>query len=553
MRRLLVLTILFAVPMPALAQPAPLAQDDAAIVAIQHLGGTTYQDEHAPGRPVISVRFYKAIHDEDLDLIRGFPDLVSLTIYQGIITDVGLARLASLTQLASLSLDQSQVSGEGLTHLAKLPKLQKLDLHDCPVNDANLQALEGMSQLRELALGGTNVTENAVARLKIALPYALIDRVGGSDGSAGKNSQSVNWSLPACVVVVGGLIAGFLVCRRWQLLSKRAWVWKLAVVLGMVIVAEFALLRWAPDMAPVKDGDPATFWLHACEIDVGVKHPRRGFAGFYQPRDGWSIYYVQGMHGRFLYRVKEQDAAALFPTVVAKLEHAPPGALVPDVEAGVREWLSSDPDRADIHFLLAKLREALLNRLHEENARSYQYVLAEEEDFGERWERVKRYHWNVVSEALFFAGLIVFAAWPWLRGGGYLRWAVHLGLVPPLFFLPFWLGYARLSFTSAGPIGGALYPVLIARFRGFLSWTALDTMIVRNFPQVLEPLSQASGPMLSLSGGRAVGPVATVVMSGGILLIIAAIKIFISRKSDFLPLLRTALARLRSSRVADKE
>jgi hypothetical protein len=552
MSRLLILTCLVAAPVPALAQPPPPDRDDPAIAAVEKAGGTASRDEHAPGRLVTAVHFFETIRDEDLDLIRAFPDLVSLYVRAGKISDAGLARLEGLPQLTSLHVGQSRVTGEGLAHLAKLPQLQRVSLFDCPVSDADLGPLEGMTQLRTLDLLNTNVTDAGVSRLRAALPYALIDHL--EPGKADVDSRrSGGWSfLVGVAVVLGGLASLFVLCRRWQPLSRRRWAWRVAVVAGLVLVAEFALLWWAPEMAPVQEGDPATFWLHACKIDVGAKHPMQAWGGVYQPRDGWFIYYDQGMHGRFLYRVKEQDAAALFPAVVAKLVQAPPGALRPDVEAGARAWLHADPDRTDTLLLLGKLREAYLGRLRGVNQRAYEYALAEEDDFAERWERATRYHWNVIIEGNFFAALILFAAWPWLRGAGYLRWAVHLGLVPTLFFLPFWLGYARLSFTSAGPTGGALYPVLVAQFRGLLPWTSLDTKIVKSLPQVLEPLSQTTGPMLSLSGGGAVGPVAALIMSGGILLGIAALRIFVSRRSDLLSSLRARSAGRRSARVADE-
>src|SRR5438067_304339 len=115
----------------------------------------------------------------------------------------------------------------------------------------------------------------------------------------------------------------------------------------------------------------------------------------------------------------------------------------------------------------------------------------------ERWERVRRYDWSASGEFVYLSALVVFAAWPWLRNGRPLRWAVHLGLVPVLLFLPYWLGYAGFTFTSAGPSGGVLYPWLIVWF-GRLPWTALDTAIVSRLPPVLEPYSQTPGPMLSL-------------------------------------------------------
>jgi hypothetical protein len=292
----------------------------------------------------------------------------------------------------------------------------------------------------------------------------------------------------------------------------------------VISITCIALLRAAPDMAPVQEGDPATFWLQACRIDVGVK--RAGPLGsFYQPRAGWFIYYVQGFHGQFLYRVRAADSLAFFPQVARRLENAPPGALDPDVEHAAKAWLLADPGRTDAALLLVKLREARLARLQELDKGVYEYALAAEGDFADRWERSKRYPLNVALELAFLTGLILFAAWPWLRGAGYVRWALHVGLAPILFFLPYWTGYAQLTFTSAGPTGGVLYPWLIVQFRG-LPWTSLDTKIVRSLPQVLQPLSQTTGPMLSLSGGRGVGPVAATAMAGSLVLIIAATAVY---------------------------
>jgi hypothetical protein len=323
-----------------------------------------------------------------------------------------------------------------------------------------------------------------------------------------------------------------LIHRRSRELLRRAWARKLACILGVIAITCIALLRAAPAMAPVQEGDPATFWLQACRIDVGVKRPGP-LGGFYQPRDGWFIYYLQGFHGQFLYRVRAADSLRVFPRVARRLGDAPPGALDPDVEQAARAWLQADPGRTDAALLLVKLREARLARLQELDRGAYEYALAAESDFADRWVRSKRYPLNVALEWAFLTGLILFATWPWLRGAGYVRWAVHVGLAPILFFLPHWTGYAQLTFTSAGPTGGVLYPWLIVQFRG-LPWTPLDTTIVRGLPQVLQPLSQTTGPMLSLSGGRGVGPVAATVMAGGLVLIIAATAVYRRSRAEVL-------------------
>src|SRR5262249_14098135 len=150
----------------------------------------------------------------------------------------------------------------------------------------------------------------------------------------------------------------------------------------------------APVRFPVRDGNPAQFWLQACRIDVGLENAE-SLGGVYQPRDGWFIYYSQGFHGRFPYRVKAADAQALFPRVVERLQTAPPGVLDPDVEKGFQEWRRADPGQADAALLLAKLGEARLVRLRQQDRELYEFVRDEEDAFGKRWERINRYGWNV--------------------------------------------------------------------------------------------------------------------------------------------------------------
>lgn len=84
---------------------------------------------------------------------------------------------------------------------------------------------------------------------------------------------------------------------------------------------------------------------------------------------------------------------------------------------------------------------------------------------------------------------------------------MHLGLVPILLLLPWYLGYVPWVFTSAFPSGGILYPWLVIHFRGF-PWTEVDSFILRHSPKILEPFSQSSGPPLAISGRGAFGPVA---------------------------------------------
>jgi hypothetical protein len=471
------------VPGQAPANPDPGERERQALADVERLGGDVYRDEKAPGNPVTNIAFYRPVSDADLGLARAFPQLRSLSLVNGEVTDAGLE------------------------HLAGLRQLEHLTLHRSPITDAGLSRLEALPRLRTIDLGDTNVTPAGVARLKESLPCALVrvrhegqgDETGGLGGSL---------LVAALIALLGGGAALLLVERSRRPGCSRPWLYKLSVAAIAILIMGTGLLRLTPVMSPVAEDDPAGFWLQVTGLDVGVKEPYRSFGGFYEPRDGWFIYYAQGFHGQFLYRVQAADASALLPKVVEKLRRAPAGLLNPDVEQGFRDWARTGAAADDAAGFLAHVRAAQLARLLPMNPRLHDEIVSETE-FDERWQRVGRYHWNVGFEFVFLAGLILFAAWPWIRGSGRVRWAVHLGLLPVLFCLPYWFGYAQFTFTSAGPSGGVLYPWLLAMLRG-LPWTRLDTAIVRELPPVLEPLSQTPGPMLSLTNFGGPGPITAV-------------------------------------------
>ena len=284
----------------------------------------------------------------------------------------------------------------------------------------------------------------------------------------------------------------------------KTWV-RLGVVLVAAAAAAALVLRVAPQQAPVRDGNPADYWFGACRVEIGDE-PRKSVVGGYGPWDGWLVYAVQEFHGQRLYRLRPAEALAAFPRVRERLDAGEPGEPWPHVQVGYRAWRAADPEGADPLTLAAKVRAAALERDREADPEMYAYRAAQEPDAAEHWRRASRYPLTVAAECVFLAGMTLFAAWPWLTRRGRLGWALHLGLLPPLLFLPFWLGYAPWTFTSA-PSGGVLYPWLLWQFPA-PPWTPLDAALARQFPQPLEPLSQTPGPMMVLSRRSMPGPVA---------------------------------------------
>jgi hypothetical protein len=286
--------------------------------------------------------------------------------------------------------------------------------------------------------------------------------------------------------------------------------WKLVVVLALVLALAIATWRLAPHTAPIKEGNTADFWWAACRVQVDPTMPRFS-GGVYPPREGWCIYYWQGFHGQGLSKVPAGAVEATLPEALEALEAAPPASLPAHVKEGLRAWRQLDPAARDAVALLGAMREARHDALLETAPHQLATRLEWEEECNRRWEQARRYRWNVAGEFAFATALVFFAAWPWLRNAGRWRWAIHLGLLPVLLLLPYWLGYAYLTFTSAGPNAGPLYPWLISFFRR-LPFTRLDATILRALPRALAPWSLSPGPMLSLSSQGAPGPCPTALL-----------------------------------------
>lgn len=327
--------------------------------------------------------------------------------------------------------------------------------------------------------------------------------------------------------------------------------WKLAILAVPAVLLAAAVWRFGHTERPFLDGNAADFWYAACGVQVDAARRSHCTGPVFPARDGWFVYrgrderYI-AYHGSPLYRVSEADALAHFPSVVPQLEarmhlDGPNELRAAIIDAGYRKWLVADPGRKDAHALLACLRDAWLDRWQEldrlrnmsppatfaaqavtawaqpmaqpwaamlaiveaeDRTRvlrpsfpysAYRGHLDDEQNVARWWALAGYWHWNVIGELCFFWALLLFAAWPWLRGLRPWQWALHAGLLPVLFLLPHWLGYAHWSYLSSGPSGGVLYPSLIASFpRGDeKTW---DAWAQERVPLLLYRWSYPAGP-----------------------------------------------------------
>ncbi len=113
---------------------------------------------------------YNKIDDAGLANVKDLTQLESLVLSSNRFTDVGLEHLQGLTNLRNLQLGSNRIAGDGLIHLKQLRKLQTLSVSSTEVNDVGLAHHEHLTRLAKLNIYATSVTEQAVAKLRQALP-----------------------------------------------------------------------------------------------------------------------------------------------------------------------------------------------------------------------------------------------------------------------------------------------------------------------------------------------------------------------------------------------
>ena len=142
------------------AELRPVQEEQAAVEAIEKLGGEVSYEEEKPaeGGTAKGERFAHVTkvvlsgpHLGDaqlkpaLERLSGLSRLQSLDLGGAEITDGSLKHLEGLTRLRSLDLDNTKVTGSGLKYLEGLTQLQELDLWGSKINDSGLIYLKGLT------------------------------------------------------------------------------------------------------------------------------------------------------------------------------------------------------------------------------------------------------------------------------------------------------------------------------------------------------------------------------------------------------------------------
>ena len=276
--------------------------------------------------------------------------------------------------------------------------------------------------------------------------------------------------------------------------------YKIVILLVPVALVNGCLIEWAFDYEPVDAGTSAEFWYYACGVELAAFEGRaRGTVGgrILPETDGWFIYYRQRHHDRPLYRVGPNDVVKDLPQVLAALKISRNPDFPEDLATDCTVRLAEDEvGEAHVSELIAALIDGRRETFKSTDPKRHARLERDYEQFDSRWRRGKRAWLSFLFEGLFLTAWILFIAWPWLRKSDLRRKAIHLGFAPLALHVPFYLGYAPMTFTF-GPSGGFLYPLLLqVATLGtlFLTPTIIDYWILSIVPRILAPLSQLPGP-----------------------------------------------------------
>jgi len=303
------------------------------------------------------------------------------------------------------------------------------------------------------------------------------------------------------------------------------------------LVALGVVLALAADfMRPVKKGNAEAFWSGVWGVPLPEGAERQALRVYLTWTEPYL--YVPGsgihQHGEPLAQVPEAEVLALFPAAIDRIIAHPPEELsvvqieallaheVVDRNIGLeelarhRESITTSPEKMRAFLEACYVVQA--NHLSLKLGTDWcAYEVLETQERGARFDRAQRYWLNIVFEAVFFFGIacLFWLSVLWRRVRSWMP--VMWGLVPLILLVPYFLGYCRLAFTSVGPFyGGVFYPFVLSVYwllRGFTC--SLDIAFLNAAPQLLDWLTQAPSPIVSMSGGS-VGPIMPALLGVGL-------------------------------------
>jgi hypothetical protein len=303
-----------------------------------------------------------------------------------------------------------------------------------------------------------------------------------------------------------------------------------ALVIFLMVANIGLLLFRASDFRTSETGTSAEYWEYLCGVQLPEFHGhyRYAYSGDAYPiADNKAYYFNQEHHGSTLYSVPLAEVLADLPRVKGELSSPQPPptsscerfdsrSLCELYKQGAprRSECASFFETVSLDSIGAKELERL--RMSIVKTESTDKLDQTNAEFNNRINRGKRVCANFVFEAVYLSGWLLFVA-----GFRPLRvpWLWRMGFAPFLLFLPYFLGYAPMTFTY-GPSGGFVYPIYL-----ILAWlpmqivpcSSLDRLIGQFLPDLLSGLNQLPGSPVAWSFMGAVGPASS--LGFGLLLV----------------------------------
>lgn len=118
-----------------------------------------------------------AMNDEDIRVLLLIAQhLVILDLTQSEVTDQGLETLKKFPNLQRLTLEGStKITSAGIRHLVDVTSLEKLNLVRVKLDDSAVDSLSMMGGLREVYLFDSQISDEAIQRLKDARPQVFVN------------------------------------------------------------------------------------------------------------------------------------------------------------------------------------------------------------------------------------------------------------------------------------------------------------------------------------------------------------------------------------------
>ncbi len=108
-------------------------------------------------------------------LIKGLPQLTTLSLPGPSVTDAVIESLGSLPNVRTLRLEQAAVTDKGMELVAKYPRLEDINLDRCNITDEALKSLATSKSIKRIRLPRSKTSDKGLSYLKDAKGIELLD------------------------------------------------------------------------------------------------------------------------------------------------------------------------------------------------------------------------------------------------------------------------------------------------------------------------------------------------------------------------------------------